>query len=202
MNETPSYLQQNKKLVDELDHQNVLPFLQPYIKADNPWTISYWFFNIAGWGYLFFHLFAQRQLPIMQYVDQISLGFALFFFPLLPIHELIHGLVYKYFGAPKVSYKADLKKLIFYAMADNYVVNGKELTAIAIAPFLVINVLLLSLFFVLPERQCWLPYGAMLVHIGGCYGDFALISYFYKNRHRNIVTYDSLADKKSYFYEL
>ena len=80
--------------------------------------------------------------------------------PLIPIHELIHGLFYKLDGAPAVQYKANFKKFIFYAMADQYVTTFYSFVILAIAPFVIINTLLLigiittagglSFLFILP----------------------------------------------------
>ncbi|MBL0095147.1 MAG: DUF3267 domain-containing protein [Bacteroidetes bacterium] len=130
---------------------------------------------------------------------KLFLGFFVFFL-IVPIHELIHGIGYKLAGAEKVSYKAIWKQMIFYAMADRFVARKKQFVLLAIAPFVLINTLFITLFLYLPEPVSWVSYGALLMHTAGCSGDFALMSYFYNYWEKNPVTYDDVVGQMSYFF--
>lgn len=128
------------------------------------------------------------------------LGFVLTLTLLVPLHEGIHGLAYKLVGAPEVQYGSDIKKFIFYAMADRFVVGFPRFLAVALAPFLVINLFaVLAIFYVSLNYQ-WLLLGVLLMHTGACAGDFAMLSFFLRHRGEGMLTYDDVSGKLSYFY--
>ncbi len=138
---------------------------------------------------------AQRTSIIGQF------GFAFVaFFILLPIHEVTHALVFKYYGATNVGFGGSWKSLIVYAYAQKFVHTGRELAWIAVMPFLIITALLVIAWIVWPQYGVF--FGATLfIHTTACIGDFVLINYQYKNRHRLIYTYDDLKEeKRSYFF--
>jgi hypothetical protein len=41
----------------------------------------------------------------------------------------------------------------------------------------------------------------VLIHCSMCGGDFALLSFFREKRHLDVVTYDDVPNKISYFFE-
>ncbi|MGA0555999.1 DUF3267 domain-containing protein [Larkinella sp. VNQ87] len=119
---------------------------------------------------------------------------------LLPIHEAIHALVFKAFGAPNVGFGYSLKSLIVYAYAQRFVLSMKEVALVAAMPFLVITTALVIAWVVWPSLG--LLWGSTLVfHTLACVGDYVLVRYAYKNRHRAVFTYDDLTERMSYFYE-
>jgi hypothetical protein len=50
---------------------------------------------------------------------------------LIIIHELLHGIALKLAGAKRVTYGGYLKKFIFYAEADQFVINHRQFAFIA-----------------------------------------------------------------------
>ncbi len=58
---------------------------------------------------------------------------------LIPIHELIHGLLFRLFGAKDVRYGVVWKKLMFYAVAHDFAVNYRQMLVIALGPFFVLS---------------------------------------------------------------
>jgi hypothetical protein len=46
----------------------------------------------------------------------------------------------------------------------------------------------------------WVLFGALLIHTGGCYGDFGLVSYLWQKRKFKPVTYDDVLESKTFFY--
>jgi Putative zincin peptidase len=186
------------QLCDQFEHTEIVPFIQPYLKPNNPVMIFYWGINIiillaAAIGWITLSDGKSDALA------KFGIGAALFA-ALIPIHELIHGIGYKLAGAPKVSYKAHIKKLIFYAMADRFVISARPFVLLAIAPFIIINSLLIIGIAIFPGPYSWLLAGALLMHTSGCAGDFALISYYYVNRRKEIVTYDDQSAQITYFF--
>jgi len=186
------------KLIAEMDHHDMVPFLKPHLKLNRVWGFAYWLVNILILSLTVWYA-VLNWVSFDHFQQGISLGFFVFFC-LLPIHEAIHGVAYKLAGAPHVSFGASWKKLIFYALADQYVIGLKKFLAVALAPFLLISILLICLFFFLPSYAL-LFLGALILHTAGCFGDFALVSFMYQHRALNIVTVDDVKANKTYFLE-
>ena len=187
------------ELQSELQHHEIAVFIQPYIFRKNIASIFYWSFNFCVLAIAICKIFT-CSIGIADSFGYFALGFC-GLIPLIPIHELIHGLFYKLDGATSVQYKANFRKFIFYAMADQYVVNFSSFAILALAPFVIINSLLLTAIIFAPVSLSFLFAGMLFVHTAGCAGDFALISYFLENNPKNLVTYDDIAKGKSYFYK-
>lgn len=180
-----------------LTHSEIADFIKPYLLKRNPVMIFYGLFSISLLVIAVYSLI--KSGAFLDHLSDFSLGIALFFL-LVPIHELIHGFMYRRAGAQNVSYKAEWKKLIFYAMADKFVTYKVPFLYIALAPFVVINSLLIIVIFLAPASQYFIWMGALFMHTGGCSGDFALISYFYTFWDQDPVTFDDVEGKISYFY--
>jgi hypothetical protein len=130
----------------------------------------------------------------------MSLGWGiLIFFLLLPLHEWLHGITYQFFGAKDVRYRFIPAKMIAYAVAHNFVADRREFFWVALTPSIVINVLLIGLGFLFPQFQL-ISLAAMLMHISGTSGDFALLNFLWIKRDREVFTYDDADLQVSYFY--
>ena len=126
---------------------------------------------------------------------------ALFFLALVPIHEGIHALMYRLYGAPTVKVATSLRKLYVYAIAPYFVMNRQQFAWVVITPFIAVTVLLTAgMAFLAPIRHLLL--GAMVIHTGGTSGDFAMLSYLWIQRKRGLLTFDDEAEQISYFYEV
>ena len=107
-------------LLRELAHQDLLSFVQSQLRIKNSIRTVFYVLNIAIVVLVVivvFLRFRNGQLQGAEVLLQASLGFFLFFIILLPLHEWIHGLAYRKVGAEKVSYVAQWRKLVFYALA-------------------------------------------------------------------------------------
>ncbi len=131
---------------------------------------------------------------------QFGLAFLCFFVVLLPIHEAIHGLVFKLLGARKVGFGWSRKSLIVYAYAQKFVMTLRENAWVAAMPFMVITTLLVILWVLFPQWPLF--WGtALFFHTSACIGDFILILYYFKNKKYPMYTYDDIEDKNySYFF--
>jgi hypothetical protein len=124
----------------------------------------------------------------------------LFVFLLIPIHEYIHVLAYKSQGALHTSYDSNWKKFYFMALADKFVANKHEFSIVALAPFVVITTMLgLALFWV-EGLWSFTIIGTLIMHTAASSGDFGILSYFYFHKDKDIITYDDVGNKISYFY--
>lgn len=122
------------------------------------------------------------------------------FLILIPLHEVIHAGAFRQVGAPKVHFGASLKSLIVYAYTQNYVHTMRELAYVAVMPFLVITSGLIAGWIVWPQYGVFWGM-TLLMHTMACIGDFVMIRYHVKNRHRTIYTYDDIeGEYRSYFF--
>jgi Protein of unknown function (DUF3267). len=103
-------------------------------------------------------------------------------------------------GAPQVSYGGNWRKLIFYAVADQFVIGNQKFLFVALAPFVLINAALLVLIMIFPSYAL-LFLCTLIFHTAGCFGDFSLVSFMHHHRKINILTMDSVSENKTYFFE-
>jgi hypothetical protein len=186
-------------LMDELAHQDLLPFIQRYIKHKTKATILYYAANILMMGLAVGLLIRFGKTGFADAFAHFAYGVTLAFL-LIPVHEYIHALAYKSQGAKQTSYDANLLKFYFMAMADQFVANRREFQIVALAPFVVISLMLTILLFIVPGVWMVTVAGAMLTHTSMCSGDFGLLSYLDVHRDKEMVTYDDKAAGRSYFY--
>lgn len=189
-------------LIDSLGHKELVPFIQTYMKKRTRYSIIYYFCNIIVVGlagYYFIEGYNLSEYSLGDRFTHFSLGLAIAL-ALVPLHEYIHVLAYKSQGATKTSYDANLKKFYFMALADKFVASKKEFEVVALAPFLTITTILTTLFFVINSNWTLTIIGILLAHTAMCSGDFGLLSYFQYHKNRQVVTYDDVENKISYFY--
>ncbi len=116
-------------------------------------------------------------------------------------HELVPFIrTYLRQGARNTSYNVNLKKFYFMALADKFVADRKEFSVVALAPFVTITAILIILFFVAGTNWQLTVIGVFLAHTAMCSGDFGLLSYFEFHRDKEVVTYDDVESRRSFFY--
>ncbi len=187
-------------LIEELQHDELIPFVQRIFRSPNWITKTYIWLNII----LIIGLLALIVVAILDgksfgsIIGQVSWGILLLL-PIIPIHEGLHGAVYKYLGAPKVHYTANFKRFYFTAQADRFLVDKNGFYPLAFTPFLVINSAAIVLMFIFPEYLLLLC-TFLFSHTTACGGDFALAAYFYNKRDTGLITYDDVPNKRTFFY--
>lgn len=140
----------------------------------------------------------QQKLAFSAWIQ--NFGYAVIcFVALVPIHEALHGAVYKAFGASDVRYNISLRQFYAYAIAHHFVADRREFTWVALTPFVVINSLLILAAAFWSPAQFFLL-GVLLVHTAGTSGDFAMLNYLWLNRHQEVFTYDDAISHTSYIY--
>jgi len=194
------------QLIHILHHNDIQSFVLEQYSAKTPWIqfykLSRWFLILlaislmAFWG-------ITEQLSGWQILAAVAYGL-LSFIVLIPIHESIHGIASLLLGAKKVRFKVLWRKLAFLAEAPEFVMNFKTFFLIAIAPFFIINSILLIWMLFHLQSPYYLLIGlvALLVHTLGCIGDFALISFFEQQKEAEIYTFDRAGAGCSYFYKV
>jgi Putative zincin peptidase len=180
-----------------LYHSDLPNFIKPYFFK---WNFTMIFYRLFFILLLIYIIYALRQTDAFgHYLFHVLIGIVLFVF-IIPVHELIHGIAYRLFGAKNVTYKAEWKKFIFYAMADGFITKKIPFVVLAIAPFVLLNSILILSLFLLPSSYYFVLLGLLLMHSAGCSGDFALVSYFQTFWEKDPITFDDVKMKVSYFY--
>lgn len=185
-------------VVDELDHRRLVPAITSYLGRATPVRAAYVAANIlaiALIGWLLLH----TRVPLFDALSRVALGLVGGYLALVPAHEGLHAAAYRFYGAPHVRTVYRWRTLSAFCAADRFVVTGRQFAWICATPFVVINAAL-----VLPVALGgpWqLPAaGALLLHIGACSGDVALLGYLWTHRRVDLLTYDDLAAQRSYFF--
>ena len=131
-----------------------------------------------------------------------SLAALVFCFTLLIIiHELLHGAALTLTGAKHINFGGYLKKFIFYAEADRFVINRRQFAFIALTPLFAIKLItLIGIIFLFNHPVFYFLIFVMSSHSLFCAGDIGLLSIFYKIKNIEIFTFDVKAEKTSYFY--
>lgn len=186
-----------------LRHEEIVPFVME--QYDNRKAPIHFFirFNIllgivflAWWVYILIN----TPYSFWTLLEYTGYGVILCFSVLIIIHEWIHGLAYKIFGAPKISYGGNLKKFYFFAAADQFVINENQLKIIALAPFVVISLFCLIALFFVNIPFSFMVISILLTHTTLCGGDFGMLNYLSLNDAYPLYTYDDIPKKTSWFF--
>ncbi len=189
-------------LLDKLEHQELIPFIKKYLNKKTYTSFLYYAINLVLFliAIVFFVLDLQKpDFILLDWVYHYFIGFSIAFL-LVPLHEYIHVLAYQSQGAENTSYDANIKKFNFMALADKFVANRKSFSVVALAPFLVISGLLLAVLPFANHAWALTIWGILFCHAAMCSGDFGLLSYFEFHKDKEVVTYDDVSNKTSYFY--
>lgn len=188
--------------MDALGHNDLVPFVRTYLKKPTPVSIVFTIINslfVVAIAFWFWKCNTSDSFSIADSITHLSYGIALAF-TLIPMHEYIHVLAYKSQGAKQTSYDANIRKFYFMALAHKFVANKREFRVVALAPIVVISVCLIVLLFFTDQLWTFTVLGVLLTHTAFTSGDFGLLSYFDFHRDKDVVTFDDVENKISYFY--
>lgn len=132
---------------------------------------------------------------------QIGLSMLFSVTVLIIIHELLHALAFLATGASRVSFGGNLKKFVFYAMADKQVIAPRAFHVVALTPFVVVKLIcLVGIVQFYNEPVVYFLTGIMCLHSLFCAGDIAMIDFFRLHPGKEIYNYDNKSEGKTYFY--
>jgi hypothetical protein len=187
------------RLLAELTHKELAVFIKEYFWQKESWVIAahclFSLGTVAAWVLVGL----EKQRPFDVWITTFGNG-VLSFIILLPLHELIHGAVYKLCGAKDIRFGVSLKQFYAYAIADRFVIGARGFAWVAITPFIVINALLVLLAVMFPAHSFYLI-AVLLFHTAGTSGDFAMLNFLWRHRRTEVYTYDDADAKVSYFYQ-
>lgn len=119
---------------------------------------------------------------------------------LVPLHELMHLIPFRFAGARDIRVGADLRQGIVYVTAHRFVAGLNLFAVVALTPFLVITASLVTVMFFVPAWWQWVLTLALLAHTTMCAGDAALLGHLGQYRGRKVYTWDDADRKEAYFY--
>ena len=196
---------ENLRVIKQISYDNIIGFVFENIKRKSFPSYFYFGFNIITLfflmtsGIIYFSGIENSLREFMLYFFSGLIGGS---FLVIPLHELFHAIAYKLAGAPSITFGMDLRQMIFYVTADRYVTGRKKFYFVALAPFVSINLVIIFLLVQYPGTEnlvagiCFL-----LFHNIMCIGDFAMISFFYHHREKELCTFDIVENKQSYICE-
>ena len=200
-------LQDSEKfeLVGTLSHDQIKDFVIEQLYQSSKLVTAYMIYQIAmillGLFVItraVFLVFQDSILPVIYIVSALVFSFTF----LVIIHELLHGFALKFAGAWNVVFGGYLRKFIFYAEADRFVINRKQFAFIALTPLIVVQIVTLAaVIYFHNSPVIYFPLVVMCAHSLFCAGDIGLLTVFYRFQDSEVFTYDIKEEKTSYYYK-
>jgi hypothetical protein len=185
---------------DTMNHSLIAEFIKPWMKKKNVYTRIYNYTNF--FGLFLVGIWAGLKISAGEFtfgmVNHFFLG-AMLGFLMIPVHEGLHGIAYKMMGAESVQYRANWRKLVFYAAANGFPAGFREFRFIALLPFSVITTLGLMIMFWSGFGWAVVMSGFILGHAACCGGDFGLLSYMHEHRDLDVITIDDMEKGETFF---
>ncbi|MFC2113032.1 DUF3267 domain-containing protein [Bacteroidota bacterium] len=190
-------------LLDKLHYDQIVEFATSYIrkrtKSMSAYTIIIIGFFLLQWSAYVYGVVVS-DMNWFSLLKQFLYGLIISLTIVIPLHELIHAMVYVLLGARKIRFGAILKHFAFYAVADDFVASRTGFIFLAISPFIVVSLLNLAGFIFVPGYASYTYISVLFFHSTMCAGDFALLSYFEYHGDKEMYTFDDVKNKTSYFY--
>jgi hypothetical protein len=186
-------------LLGELTHASLIEFVVRY------------FFKRGSWLTRVHHAMSILTVTVIIAIAWIqhrswlnclgSFGLALVMLLLfvLPAHEALHALAYRMAGAEDIRWEYSLRMMAVWVIAHRFVANARTFVFVALAPFVVINVVLIVAAILWPSLAVFLLC-VLLWHLHGSSGDWSLINFVWLHRARGFWTYDDAVTGRSWFY--
>lgn len=143
--------------------------------------------------------FILSSSPIIYRFIYAGLGVVLTFV-LVPLHEYIHLLTYKYFGAKKVTITTHFRKWYVLTHADQFVVGKREMKWIALMPFMILSICGLAILWFVNDLFQLSISALLMFHTSLCHADFLVLDYFSRSEDK-IVMYDDVKEGVTYIYK-
>ncbi len=190
------------KKVLTLPYEEVASFVVSHLTASNPSVIILWIGTILS-AVLNVCLWIQvKRAPVHPSVfGGIMIGFILLPLVFTLPHEGIHFAFLKASGARDIRIGMDLRQGIIYLSAHRHVIGKRVFAVIALAPFIIISLILCVLIIL--SASLWLKWilsSALLVHATMCIGDVVLLGYMQEFPSHSVYTWDDVDAREAYFF--
>jgi hypothetical protein len=116
---------------------------------------------------------------------QLLLGVGIGYLLLRPVHEQVRALA---------------QRLADARTSERSVLPGPVFARICLAPFLTINPILLTAALLVPPTWAVVVTGMLLLHLGVCAADIALVNFLWHHRRDGVLTYNDVAGRRTCIY--
>ncbi|MFU8811608.1 MAG: DUF3267 domain-containing protein [Balneolaceae bacterium] len=185
--------------VEELIHDEIADFVMKNLQDQNLFTLTFKFFSLAFAATMGAQLYLQWNG--WETVVGILIGALTLFTAGILVHELLHLLAYAVQGARKLSIVPKWKQGAVVAAADGFVLGRKGFYLLAMTPFAVLTTAGVAGLLITDGWLFFAILSFLMFHTFACIGDFTMAGFFYRNRHRQLYTFDDMEEGKSYFFE-
>jgi hypothetical protein len=192
------------KLIAQVNHQQIKEFVIDRLSSDGNMIRIYMYYQILmiAVGLVFFTwaiVLAFKGDSVPLYFSLAALIFC--FSALIIFHELLHGVALKLAGARRITFGGYLRKFVFYAEADQFVINRRQFAFIALTPLFAVKLTtLIGMIFLFNHPVFYFLIFVMSAHSLFCAGDIGLLSVFHQHKNTEIFTFDVKEEKTSYFF--
>lgn len=186
-------------LLGEMTHATLADFVLEYFLHRTSWlTRAHHAMSLATFAAIVFVAVAQHR-SFLRCLGDFGLALVALFVVILPLHEALHAIAYRLIGARDIRWDYSLRLMAVWVIAHRFVVGTGPFLFVALAPFVVLNALLIIGAIAFPAVAVFLLF-VLLVHLHGCAGDWALMNFVWLHRARGFWTFDDAHEGKSYFY--
>jgi hypothetical protein len=188
--------------VHELEFSEMIPFVLSNIRKRGIIPLLYLGINLIFLFLIIIIIVGGVRLELLtawSIIWQLFGGFLAGSILVIVPHELLHGLAYWLLGARKIQFGADLQQFIFYVTAHRFTISKGELAFLAMTPFVLINLALITLTLIWAREYMLFSATLLFCHNIMCIGDFAILNYAFTHRGE-LYTYDDTLNKKSFFF--
>ena len=191
---TPRYA-----LLREMTHEQLAEFVLQYFLRQGSWlTRAHHAMSVLNLAAIVAVAWTQHR-SFLRCLGDFGLGLVTLVLVILPLHELLHAAAYRLVGARDVRWDWSPRMLAVWVVAHRFVVGTRAFLVVALAPFVVLNALLIAAAVAFPHIAVYLLF-VLLWHLHGSSGDWALLNFVWLHRHRGFWTFDDADEGKSYFY--
>jgi hypothetical protein len=187
------------ELTGELTHATLIEFVVEYFLRRPSW-LTWLHHSMSVVTLLVAVAIAwQHGRGFLRPLGEFGLAFLAMLVILLPLHEALHAVAYRLIGARDIRWGYSLRMMAVWVIAHRFVADTRGFVFVALAPFVLINGLLLVLAIAFPERAVFFLF-LLLWHLHGCAGDWGLLNFVWLTRERGFRTYDDAVSGKSFFF--
>lgn len=186
------------RLLAVLSHARIAEFIVEYFFRRGTWlTRLHHAMSLATLGAVVW-IAIDRGTGWLHVVKAFGLAFVALFLVILPLHELLHALAYRLSGARDIRWDYSMRLLAVWVSAHHFVAGVGAFAFVALAPFVVLNALLIAGAIVFENATIFLLF-VLLWHLHGASGDWALLNFCWLHRGGELWTYDDADGAESFF---
>jgi len=187
------------ELLREMTHLQLGEFVLEYFFRRLSWLVwAHHAISLATLGAIV-ALAIARQRPFVRCLLDFVLALLTLVVVILPLHELLHAAAYRLVGARDIRWEWSGRMLAVWVIAHRFVAGTRAFLVVALAPFVVLNALLVAGAIAFPQLAVYFLC-VLLWHVHGSAGDWALLNFVWVHRRRGFWTFDDAEAGKSYFF--